>query len=104
MTEQDEKRIRERAHQMWVDDGCPDDRALEYWLAAERELLGPEAENIDAGTVTPPDIVRTGTARMLDGPLTSGDAAQGTKRGASPRTRSAGKAARSNAAGHDLGA
>ena len=27
-----------RAYELWHDAGCPEGRALDYWLAAEREL------------------------------------------------------------------
>jgi hypothetical protein len=40
MRDQEEHRIRARAHQMWVDDGRPEGRALHYWLAAESEIKG----------------------------------------------------------------
>ncbi len=32
--------IRERAHEMWTQQGCPQGRDVEFWLAAERELGG----------------------------------------------------------------
>lgn len=34
-----EVRIRERAYEIWNAQGCPDGRADEYWLTAEREIL-----------------------------------------------------------------
>jgi hypothetical protein len=34
-----EVRIRERAYEIWAAHGCPDGRADEYWLTAEREIL-----------------------------------------------------------------
>jgi hypothetical protein len=30
--------IEERAHQIWVENGCPEDTAEENWLQAEQEL------------------------------------------------------------------
>jgi Protein of unknown function (DUF2934) len=40
--EESERRhcIRERAHEMWIERGCPAGRDVEFWLAAERELEG----------------------------------------------------------------
>jgi Protein of unknown function (DUF2934) len=32
-------RIRERAYEIWQEQGCPDVLAEEHWLAAEREIL-----------------------------------------------------------------
>ena len=40
MTNPLEHRIRHRAHQLWVDDGQPDGRALDYWLKAQSEVEG----------------------------------------------------------------
>jgi hypothetical protein len=34
-----EDRIRNRAFEMWQDEGCPPGRDLDFWLKAERELL-----------------------------------------------------------------
>jgi hypothetical protein len=31
-------RIRERAHEIWREEGCPDGHADEHWRRAEREL------------------------------------------------------------------
>jgi hypothetical protein len=33
-------RIRERAHEIWIERGCPAGRDVEFWLAAEAELEG----------------------------------------------------------------
>jgi hypothetical protein len=30
--------IRERAHEIWVEQGCPEGRDVEHWLMAEGEL------------------------------------------------------------------
>ena len=32
------QRIQRRAHELWQAAGSPDGRALEFWLAAEREV------------------------------------------------------------------
>jgi hypothetical protein len=34
-----EDRIRNRAFEMWQDEGCPAGRDLDFWLKAESELL-----------------------------------------------------------------
>ncbi len=49
-----EKRIRERAFQMWEDAGYPHDRAEEFWLRAEKIELGqaPDGDN----AMEPPQI------------------------------------------------
>jgi hypothetical protein len=38
--------IRERAYQMWKEQGCPDGLAADHWYAAEQELV--EAEEAEA--------------------------------------------------------
>ena len=50
-----EQRIRERAYQLWVQNGEERGRAEEYWLQAERELMGAPNEgsvgsSVPAGT------------------------------------------------------
>jgi hypothetical protein len=32
--------ISARAHQIWIDEGCPEGRAIAHWNQAEQELLG----------------------------------------------------------------
>jgi hypothetical protein len=39
-----EKRIRERAHQLWEAEGSPDGRLEEYWLRAQ-ELIEDESKS-----------------------------------------------------------
>ena len=36
--EDPQQTIARRAYELWHDAGCPEGRALDYWLAAEREL------------------------------------------------------------------
>jgi hypothetical protein len=33
------QRIEERAYALWEAGGCPDGRALDYWLQAEQEIV-----------------------------------------------------------------
>ena len=35
-------RVRRRAHEIWVERGCPVGRDVEHWLLAERELAGED--------------------------------------------------------------
>jgi len=46
-----EHKIRERAYELWVQAGQVPGRADEYWLQAEREVLGTPNEG-DAGQTT----------------------------------------------------
>jgi hypothetical protein len=34
---EDTEALRSRAHEIWMNEGCPDGRALEHWLEARRE-------------------------------------------------------------------
>ena len=45
-----EQAIRERAYQLWVEEGCEDGKAEAHWLAAQREVLA--ASLGDLGSVT----------------------------------------------------
>lgn len=45
-----EQDISERAYEIWQAEGCPPDRALEHWLAAEREFQSKDSAPI-AGTI-----------------------------------------------------
>jgi transcription initiation factor TFIIIB Brf1 subunit/transcription initiation factor TFIIB len=38
-------RIRERAHEIWLERGCPTGRDVEHWVAAEREIDAPTARH-----------------------------------------------------------
>ena len=37
-TEQDEERIRQRAYDIWMREGCPGGKDSEHWDQAQREL------------------------------------------------------------------
>ena len=39
-----EGKIRERAHQIWLDRGCPQDSAESDWFEAERQLMEETGE------------------------------------------------------------
>jgi hypothetical protein len=34
--------IRRRAFEIWIERGCPEERDVEHWLLAERELAGTD--------------------------------------------------------------
>ncbi len=34
------ERVRKRAHQLWLQDGCPEGRGEEHWQQAQREIHG----------------------------------------------------------------
>jgi hypothetical protein len=43
-----ERRIRDRAYRIWIDEGQPDGRYLDHWLRAKREV--EEEDTIIKGT------------------------------------------------------
>ena len=43
VTNEVEKRIRERAFQMWIEEGQPDGRDKEHWERAKEELTGEKS-------------------------------------------------------------
>ncbi|PZQ95407.1 MAG: hypothetical protein DI533_18975 [Cereibacter sphaeroides] len=46
-----ERRIRERAYQIWEEEGRPDDRSHDHWQKASREVETPDAVNGDESAV-----------------------------------------------------
>jgi len=61
-----DRRIRERAYFLWREDGCPDDRADEYWERA-RELEAI-ADNPQAGLLPNP-MTQPGADPSLEQPI-----------------------------------
>jgi hypothetical protein len=53
-----EMRIRERAYEIWSAHGCPNGRADEHWLTAEREILTLPAGESLGSSLTPTRKVR----------------------------------------------
>ncbi|ALG70647.1 hypothetical protein VY88_06025 [Azospirillum thiophilum] len=59
----DDPRVRERAYQLWEQEGRPDDRHLDHWAQAVRDIEeedrrnggGPRVTGPDAGLAVPDD-------------------------------------------------
>jgi len=49
--EKDERKIRQRAYEMWDRDGRPDGRSEDYWLKAEREIAGSDADAVGGSQI-----------------------------------------------------
>jgi hypothetical protein len=64
-----EHRIRERAFNIWLDEGCPDGRDQEHWQQAQRELSGEAGFASDAPPLQPEPIgqIRAAEERLVDG-------------------------------------
>jgi hypothetical protein len=56
-----ERATRERAYQLWIEDGCPDGHADVHWLAAQREVLSASLSEIGRVSVveTPAKAIKT---------------------------------------------
>ena len=78
--EQDrETRIRQRAYQLWQDEGSPDGRQEEHWARAARE--------IDSGEIDNPGVVREAIREHTDAFVVASDLEDADQRESSPGTR-----------------
>lgn len=48
MTEDQTDRIRERAHAIWLEQGCPEGQSEAHWAQAHAEILREEAAQTEA--------------------------------------------------------
>lgn len=81
MTDQRIERIRERAHRIWEEEGCPEGRDTEHWERAAREI---DAEGADAAQGSEPVPGETGGGGQgLASGLQGGGTAPGGGPGAS---------------------
>ena len=49
----EDTRIRQRAYEIWLEEGMPQGRAVEYWLQAKREFLeSGEGVKLAEGEIT----------------------------------------------------
>jgi hypothetical protein len=48
-------RIRNRAHQLWEESGQPEGREMEFWLQAEKEIMGTDLPPTNASMPLAPD-------------------------------------------------
>lgn len=88
MTDDRETQVREKAYQLWQDEGEPDGRDQEHWAAAEQQLGGGGGADptMFAGTVTPDPVAADLAALGSDdieatGPEGRSPAAKAGKRG-----------------------
>jgi hypothetical protein len=59
-----EEAIRERAYQLWLDDGRPEGQAEIYWLNAQREILAASVESPARNAATASaDVVATNPSK-----------------------------------------
>jgi hypothetical protein len=62
-----EKRIRERAYEIWTAHGCVHGQAVQHWLRAEREVLAASTATLARGRgPKKKHSARSKTARTLE--------------------------------------
>jgi hypothetical protein len=73
MAREQERRIRERAHALWEQEGKPHGRDQEHWFQAQRELDGGSKESKPKGRGRPAG------AKAKSGAATTGDGSTAAK-------------------------
>ncbi|HTR10482.1 MAG TPA: DUF2934 domain-containing protein [Paraburkholderia sp.] len=71
MNDEREERIRQRAYQLWQDDGAPDGKSDEYWSRAEKQIA---AEYDAEGATSHIASDQAGKRRLAGEPLQENDA------------------------------
>ncbi|WP_426129628.1 DUF2934 domain-containing protein [Pararhizobium sp. PWRC1-1] len=79
-----ETRIRQRAYQIWQDEGSPDGRQEDHWAKAAREI---DSGDIEGGGVTNPGVVREAIREHMDAFVVASDLEDADQRESSPGTR-----------------
>lgn len=79
-----ETRIRQRAYQLWQDDGSPEGKHEYHWAAAAREIDSGESEGGDAVN---PGVVREAIREHTDAFVVATDMEDADQRESSPGTR-----------------
>jgi hypothetical protein len=52
LDEAEERRVRERAYEIWDEEGRPEGRALDHWLRAARERLADQNLRLAEGEIS----------------------------------------------------
>ena len=58
-----EERIRELAYKLWVDEGCPEGRAVDHWLRATEIVETETLANTEAAAVAVQPTIEPKSAR-----------------------------------------
>ncbi len=59
-----EQRVRERAYFLWLDEGCPNGRALEHWMLAFTQQIAQEAHTESVGLEGRGSFLTEGSSRL----------------------------------------
>ena len=79
----DVDRIRERAYELWRQDGCPEGRAMDYWLRAEADLRGEADAAVPGGGES-----ATGQGEAAPAPMDEPKTSRATRARKAPQTKS----------------
>ena len=86
MTDEREDRIRERAHELWQQEGTPDGKPDDHWYRAEREIDQGDGE-IEGDDVPNLDALREAARQHTDTFVVEADLEDADQREAAPGTR-----------------
>lgn len=81
-----ETRIRQRAYQLWLDEGSPQGKQDDHWAQAEREIDGLDGENESTNPASP-DAVREAIREHVDTFIVKSDLEDADQRESAPGTR-----------------
>ncbi|MCW0001215.1 DUF2934 domain-containing protein [Pararhizobium sp. YC-54] len=81
-----ETRIRQRAYQLWQDEGSPEGKHEEHWAQAAREIDSGDGE-IAADNTAQPGVIREAVREHTDAFIVASDLEDADQRESSPGTR-----------------
>jgi len=102
MIEQTQKEIRDRAYELWQAEGCAEGKDMDFWLQAEKEILGAPSmaptippANGNGTAAAKPEAKRKPAAKKAASPATKKPAA---KKAAAAKTPAKPRATKTTAA------
>lgn len=81
-----ETKIRQRAYQLWLDEGSPQGKQDDHWAQAEREIDGLDGEN-ESANPTSPDAVSEAIREHVDTFIVKSDLEDADQHESAPGTR-----------------
>ena len=81
-----ESRIRQRAYQLWLDEGSPEGKQDDHWAQAEREIDDLDTSN-RTGDPASPGVMREAAREHADTCIVKSDLEDADQRESTPGTR-----------------
>jgi hypothetical protein len=81
-----ETRIRQRAYELWLDEGSPEGKQDDHWAQAEREIDDLDGGN-RSGDDANPDVMREAAREHADTFVVKSDLEDADQRESAPGTR-----------------